>query len=198
MILITQNTLNAVYKRYKYEPDMSVLKLNACLGVLITALLACNHPKPKPVSNDISKTALQVAGKKDSVINNPQKNYGTATVPDPCVKCLLQVIEASASYKESTASISPGDISYTVNWVKASAPAEPADSTNATNGLKVDVKQNENGEERKLFSYLYNNQNGTMYLLNSENKLQQQVSSVTPTILKKIRNSCYWGVASGK
>ena len=177
---------------------MSVLKLNACMGVLIVALSACGHSKPKPVSNDISKTALQVAGKKDSVINNPQKNYGTATVADPCVKCLLQVIEASKSYKENTASISPVDISYTVNWVKASAPAEPADSSNATNGLRVDVRKNENGEEKKMFSYVYDNQNGTMYLLNNQNKYQQQVSSVTPAILKKIRNSCYWGVASGK
>lgn len=177
---------------------MSVLKLNSCFCVLIIALCACSSPKPNPVSNDVSKTTVQVAGKKDSVINNPQKNYGTATVADPCVKCLLQVIQTSKSYKENTASVLPQNITYTVNWIRASAPAEPANSSKITNGLKVDVRQNEDGEEKKLCAYVYNNENGSMYLLNNENKYQQQVSSVTPAILKKIRNSCYWGVASGK
>lgn len=177
---------------------MSIVKLNACLGILIMTLLACNQSKPKSVSNDISKTTVQVAGKKDSVINNPQKNYGSATVADPCVKCLLQVIQNSKSYKENTASVSPQDISYTVNWIKASAPAEPANGSTTTNGLKVDVRENTNGEEKKLCSYLYNNQSGFMYLLDSQNKYQREVSSVTPEILKKIRNSCYWGVASVK
>jgi hypothetical protein len=177
---------------------MSVLKLNTCLSALIIALSACGNPKPKPVSDDISKTTVQVAGKKDSVINNPQKNYGMATVAEPCVKYLLQVIQASKSYKENTASVSPQDITYTVNWVNASAPAEPAGKSNATNGLKVDVSQSEDGETHRLCSYVYNNRDGTMYLLSNDNKYKQEVSSVTPEILKKIRNSCYWGVASGK
>ncbi|WP_183561278.1 hypothetical protein [Mucilaginibacter sp. SP1R1] len=177
---------------------MSVFKLNACIGILIITLAACSNPKPKPVSGDISKTTVQVAGKKDSVINNPQKNYGAATVADPCVKCLLQVIQASKSYKDNTASVSPQEITYTVNWVKASAPAEPAGKSNATTGLRVDVRQNEDGEGKELCAYVYNNQTGTMYLLTNENKYEREISSVTPDILKKIRNSCYWGVASGK
>jgi hypothetical protein len=177
---------------------MSVLKLNSCFCVLIIALCACSNSKSKPVSNDISKTTVLVAGKKDSVINNPQKNYGTATVADPCVKCLLQVIQTSKSYKENTVSVLPQNITYTVNWIRASAPAEPENNSKVTNGLKVDVRQNEDGEEKKLCSYVYNNENGSMYLLDSQNKYQQEVSSVTPAILKKIRNSCYWGVASGK
>lgn len=177
---------------------MNILKLCACIGIISITFFACDQSKPKPVSNDISKTAVQVARKKDSVINNPQKKYGAATVADPCVKCLLQVIQTSKSYKEKTASVSPQDITYTVNWIKASAPAEPADGTTTTNGLKVDVRENNNGEEKKLCSYLYNNQSGSMYLLDSQNKYQREVSSVTPEILKKIRNSCYWGVASAK
>jgi hypothetical protein len=177
-------------------------KLNFCVFMLFVAIViaACNQPKAKPqhVSKDTAITGLQVAGKKDSVINNPQKNYGTATVADPCVKCLLQVIQDSKSFKASTASLSPQDINYTVNWVKASDPALKPDTSNKTNGIRVDVKQIEDGEDKKLCSYVYNNTAGTMYLINNQNKLEHAVSSITPQLLKKIRNSCYWGVASGK
>ncbi|SIQ12770.1 hypothetical protein SAMN05421821_101767 [Mucilaginibacter lappiensis] len=177
---------------------MRILKLNTCFCIMVAALTACEHAKTKPVSTDITKTMIQVAGKKDSVINNPQKNYGTATVAEPCVKCLLQVIQASKSYKQSTESVSSQNIAYTVNWIRASAPAESANKSNMTDGLRIDVRKNEDGEEHNLCSYAYNNQSGTLYLLNNEGKNQQPISSITPDILKKIRNSCYWGVASSR
>jgi hypothetical protein len=162
---------------------------------LIISIVACQQSKPKLASKDISKTTVTVGGKKDSVINNPHKKYGAATVGDPCVKCLLAVIQESKSYKENTVGLSPQNINYTINWVKASAPAL-SDTSNKTNGIRVDVKKDENGEDTRLCSYVYNNTSGTMYLLNAENKYQREISSITPAILKKIRNSCYWGVAS--
>lgn len=167
------------------------------VGSIITA---CGQPKtkPQPVSKDISKTAVQVAGKKDSVFNNPQKNYGTATVPDPCVKCLLQVIQESKSFKDNAGSLSSRDINYTINWVKASDPTLKSDTSNSTNAIRVDVKRIEEGEDKMLVSYVYNNADGTMYVINNQNKPEHAVSSITPELLKKIRNSCYWGVASGK
>ncbi|MEZ2335270.1 hypothetical protein AB6735_06525 [Mucilaginibacter sp. RCC_168] len=177
---------------------MRILRLNTWFCVIVMALTACEHVRTKPVSNDITKTTVQVAGKKDSVINNPQKNYGTATVAEPCVKCLLQVIQASKSFKQNTVSVPSQNIAYTVNWIRASAPAEPADKSRVTDGLKIDVKKNEDGEEHDLCSYVYNNQSGAMYLLNNEGKYQQPVSGINQEVLKKIRNSCYWGVASGK
>ena len=177
---------------------MRILKLNTCFYIIAMALSACEHAKPKPISKDITKTTVQMPAKKDSVINNPQKNYGTATVAEPCVKCLLQVIQASKSYKQNTVSVSSQNITYTVNWISASAPAEPASKSNTTDGLRIDVRKNEDGEEYDLCSYAYNNKAGTMYLLNNEGKYQQPISSITPEVLKKIRNSCYWGVASGK
>lgn len=181
---------------------MTLNKLNSCFFILLTAIAtsACNQPKakPLPVSKDITKTAVQVAGKKDSVFNNPQKNYGPATVAEPCVKCLLQVIQDSKSFKDNTASLSSQDINYTVNWVKASDPSLKPDTSNKTNAVRVDVKKIEDGEDKKLCSYVYNNTDGTMYLINAQNKMEHAVSSITPELLKKIRNSCYWGVASGK
>jgi hypothetical protein len=175
---------------------MSSIKKSACLGVLALGLWACNHSKPKPVSHDISKTTVLVEGKKDSVINNPQRKYGSATVADPCVKSLLKAIQASKSFREITLEVSPQNISYVVNWVKASAPF--ADTSSIANGLRVDVRRSEEGKESKLCSYLYNNTSGTLYLLDSSNKYKRETSNIVPDILKSIRNSCYWGVASGK
>ena len=175
---------------------MILFKPCICFCALAMTIFACKQNKPKPASNDISKTTVTVAGKKDSVINNPRKKYGEATVGDPCVKCLLAVIQDSKSYKESTNGISPQSINYTINWVKASAPALTPDTSNKTNGIRVDVKKDEDGEDARLCSYIYNNTSGTMYLLNNQNKYQHEVSSITPAILKKIRHSCYWGVAS--
>ncbi|WDF80814.1 hypothetical protein PQ469_12430 [Mucilaginibacter sp. KACC 22773] len=181
---------------------MILNKLNVVFLTVFTAIsiTACNQQKAKPqaVSADSSKSTVQVNGKKDSVLNNPQKKYGIATASDPCVKCLLQVIHESKSFKANTASLSPQDINYTVNWVKAADPALQPDTSNKTNAVRVDVKKIEDGEDKVLCSYVYNNVNGTMYLINNQNKLEHAVSSITPDLLKKIRNSCYWGVASGR
>ncbi|HEX8019379.1 hypothetical protein [Mucilaginibacter sp.] len=179
---------------------MNLFKPCIYFCVLAMTLSACKQlnkqSKPVPALSDTSKTVVTVADKKDSVINNPQKKYSGATVSDPCVKCLLAVIQDSKSYKENTSGISSQSINYTINWVKASAPALTPDTSHKTNGIRVDVKKDEDGEATRLCSYVYNNTSGTMYLLNSQNKYQHEVSSITPAILKKIRNSCYWGVAS--
>ena len=181
---------------------MILNKLSAGFVVMLAmiTLSACNQEKAKPkaVSKDITETTVVVANKKDSVYNNPEKKYGTATVSDPCVKCLLQVIQGSKSFRANTASLSAQDINYTVNWVKAADPALQPDTGGKTNAVRVDVKRIEDGEDKKLVSYVYNNVNGTMYLINAQNKLEHAVTSITPELLKKIRNSCYWGVASGK
>lgn len=177
---------------------MNLLKLYTPVCVLLCALTACTQPKTQSTSSDTSKTAVAVGGKTDSVINNPGKKYGNATVAEPCVKCLLQVIQDSKSYKENTANVSAQNINYTINWVKASSPALSPDSSRKTDGIRIDVKKDEDGEDTRLCSYVYNNTSGAMYLLNNENRYQHEISSITPAILKKIRNACYWGVASGK
>jgi hypothetical protein len=181
---------------------MIVNKLKALIFILpiAIALTACTQQpaKPKAVSKDITKTAVQVDGKKDSVYNNPDKNYGPATVGEPCVKCLLEVIQQSKSFKDTTANLASQAINYTVNWVKAADPQPKPDTSTKTNAVRVDVKKIEDGEDKQLCSYVYNNVTGTMYLINKQNKLEHAVSNITPQLLKKIRNSCYWGVASGK
>jgi hypothetical protein len=49
----------------------------ALTGLLLVGLAACDHSKPKPISNNITKTVVTVNGKKDSVINNPKRTTVT-------------------------------------------------------------------------------------------------------------------------
>jgi hypothetical protein len=169
----------------------------ALTGLLLAGLAACDHPKPKPVSNNITKTVVTVNGKKDSVINNPEKNYGNATVSDPCVKCLLQVIQKTDSYKKITAQIPQQKIIYDVNWITSTKPKEIGDGSKIVNGMEIDVNEKTNSKPTAITIFLYNNATARFYLLNSEHKFDND-AQVDTVSLKKIRNSCFWGVASAK
>ncbi|MCO5947718.1 hypothetical protein [Mucilaginibacter flavidus] len=175
------------------------MKINYLFLILsaVTALSACNRSKPKPISKDVTKTTVNINGRKDSVINNPQKNYGNATVSEPCVKCLLQVIQNTASYKTTTGTLSAQSIIYKVNWITSSKPVNLSDGSKIINGMAVDINQKTGNSTKKLITYLYNNAKGTIYTsLNGDNLHKDE--NVSDTSLKKIRNSCFWGVASAK
>ena len=161
----------------------------------LIALTACN--RPKPVSNNITKTTVAINGKKDSVINNPKKNYGNATVSEPCVKCLLQIIKNTNSYKKLTATIPQKQIIYNVNWITSSNPKDIGNGDKIINGMEIDVNKKINNAPQKVTSYLYNNQDAKFYLLTNQNKFDID-EKVSDTSLKKIRNSCFWGVSSSK
>lgn len=166
-------------------------------GFCLLASEACNHQKTKPLSNDITKTTVAVDGKKDSVINNPQKNYGNATVSEPCVKCLMEIIHATNNYKLITASVPSQNISYEVNWITSSKPVDIGNGAKIINGMAVDISIKDAGKQKKWISYLYNNENSLIYLRNdANNDIAEEEIGVTS--LQKIRNSCFWGVASAK
>jgi hypothetical protein len=167
------------------------------MGVALFTFNSCNRSKPKPISKDITKTTVTVNGKKDSVINNPEKNYGYATVPEPCVKCLLLVIQKTDSYEKLTSAIPPQNIIYEVNWITSSHPIDIGDGSRIINGMAINVNLKGTRRPINLTTYLYNNENARLYLLNKQNKFDGDVI-VSDTSLKKIRNSCFWGVASAK
>ena len=166
----------------------------SCLLIALLLFAACDRSKPKPMSNNISKTNVTVNGKKDSVINNPQKRYGNATIAEPCVKCLLQVIQNSESYKNATQSVKHNDIIYTVGWVSKKIKNIGNDSIG--NGMQVDVIQKADSQQISLSTYLYDNSNSKLYLLNKKMKYEAEPLIIDSMSLKKIRNSCFWGVAS--
>ncbi len=157
-------------------------------------IIACGH-KPKPISNNITKTTVTVDGKKDSVINNPKRNYGTATISDPCTKLLLQNIQASYNFKTLTAGKPAANISYTINWVKAAEPKMRSNGGKITNGIEVIVNQKSDKTKSKIGSYIYNNEDAKLYDVN-KNGQYDELDKVDSTALKQIRNGCYWGVAS--
>jgi hypothetical protein len=169
----------------------------ALFGLFLSGLAACERSKPKPVSNNITKTVVTVNGKKDSVINNPEKNYGNATISEPCVKCLLQIIQKTDSYKRVTAQIPQQEIIYDVNWITSRTPKEIGDGNKIINGMEIDVNEKTSSKPKAITTFLYNNATARFYLRNSQGNFDNdtQVDSVS---LKKIRNSCFWGVASAK
>jgi hypothetical protein len=167
----------------------------ACLVECIICT-SCNHNKPKAVSQDVTKTTVRVNGKKDSVINNAQKDYGNATVAEPCVKCLIQVVQNDANYKHSVAAKPAQAIKYLVNWV----PSNKADSLNkkgATNGIRVDIID-KSANDKKLASFIYDNALSKLYFVNSTGNGEKTELKTDAVTLKKIRDACYWGVASGR
>lgn len=163
------------------------------IALLIIVCCSCNN-KPKPVSNDITKTAVTVNGKKDSVINNPQKNYGNATVAEPCVKCLIQVIQHTVEYKASMASKSINKIKYVVNWAEATQPANVTNKRKTTSGLKIDVVEKET-PDNKIASFIYDNSRSKLFFIDNSKETDVKIDK---SDLKNIRNKCYWGVSSSK
>ncbi|MDB5288152.1 MAG: hypothetical protein JWR05_3101 [Mucilaginibacter sp.] len=164
--------------------------------VFFTALVACNRNKPKPVSSNIVKQAVLVNGKKDSVINNAKKNYGNATVSEPCVKCLIQVVQSTNDYKRSITGVAPQKMIYNVNWVKAEGLQDTTNGKGSTSALRLDVV--EKGLNNKLLSsFIYDNSLAKLYFLKNESKKSNNELKINEIALKKIRNACYWGVASG-
>jgi hypothetical protein len=174
---------------------MNVIRMIAAI-FLIVAIAACDRSKPKAVSNNITKTSVTVDGKKDSVINNPEKNYGNATVSEPCVKCLIDVIQQSKNYKAVTSASEAANIAYNVNWITSSKPVSIG-SGRIVNGMAVDVNLKDDGNSKKLTTFLYNNEDAKIYFLNAKNNYDID-SKVDSFSLKRIRNNCFWGVASSK
>ncbi|QHS57017.1 hypothetical protein GWR56_16255 [Mucilaginibacter sp. 14171R-50] len=164
-----------------------IIGLSLCI-----ASISCNNHKAKPVSNDIAKTAVTVNGKKDSVINNPQKNYGNATVAEPCVKCLLDIIQKTTDYKSLVASRQAKDITYKVNWVESSQPQDTTNKRPATNGLKVDIME-KSARDPKIASFIYDNSSSKLFFEVNKGKTEVKVDNPG---LKMIRQKCFWNVAS--
>ena len=162
--------------------------------IAIFALAACNNPKP--ISKNYNKTTVTINGKKDSVINNPQKNYGTATIPDVCTKTLLATVQSTDNFKKLIAGKNAKSIDYVINWVKAETPADRDNGGKITNGIELVVNEKIDGRKNKLGSYIYNNEDAKLYYNTSAK--YQPLAGVDSLATKRLRNGCYWGVASHK
>jgi hypothetical protein len=157
---------------------------------------SCNQNKPKPVSKNLTKTAVLINNKKDSVINNPKKNYGNATIAEPCIKCLIQAVQADSHYKASINGIPAKNLLYIANWVTTGNVADTANSKSATSGLRLDVVDKVSND-KKLASYIYDNSLARFYYLQKNSSVKKIQVNANDASLKRIRNACYWGVASG-
>ncbi|MFA6082953.1 hypothetical protein [Mucilaginibacter sp.] len=175
---------------------MSRSALIILAAMFYIALAACNRNKPKPVSSNITKQTVVVNGKKDSVINNAKKNYGNATVSEPCVKCLIQVVQSTDNYRTSVAGAIAKNIIYNVNWVKAEEVADTTNGKGSTSALRLDIVE-KGVNDKKLSSFIYDNSLAKLYFLKNASGNEKNELKTNEIVLKKIRNACYWGVASG-
>jgi hypothetical protein len=171
---------------------MKRLILILSLSMLFTA---CHHAAEKPVSNNITKTTVTVNGKKDSVLNNQEKNYSNATIADPCVKCLLSVIQQSDNFKKATQGIATKSIIYAFDWITSNTPRQ-INGSQINSGMRVSVTQKADTGKVNLVIYLYDNKNAKLY--NKDAKPGDNIIPIDSLSMKKIRNSCFWGVASSK
>jgi len=165
--------------------------------IILVVFTSCNQNQPKPVTKNLTKTAVLINNKKDSVINNPKKNYGNATIAEPCIKRLIQAVQADSHYKASTKGIPAKKLLYIANWVTTGNVADTSNSKSATSGLRLDVVDKASNN-KKLISFIYDNSIAKLYYLQNpsfDKKMQVNAGDLS---LKRIRNACYWGVASGK
>ena len=165
-----------------------------CTLLVYVVIVSCNNNKPQPLSKDITKSAIIINGKKDSVINNPQKKYGNATVAEPCVKCLIQAIQRTANYKASVASSAASGVNYIVNWEQGAPPADRTGKHSTTNALRLDVTKSDHPGDT-IASFIYNNAVSKLFFVNNGNNVELSINEAD---LMLIRNKCFWGVTSSK
>lgn len=171
---------------------MKRLILILSLSIVFTA---CHHPADKPVSNNITKTTVTVNGKKDSVLNNQEKNYGNATIADPCVKCLLGIIQQTSDFKSATKAVPSKNIIYAFDWITSKTPRQ-INGLQINSGMRVSVTQKADTGKVSLAIYLYDNKTSKLY--NKDAKPGNIAIPIDSLSIKKIQNSCFWGVASSK
>lgn len=173
---------------------MKKLLIYISLSLLI-CVTACNRNKPKPISKNITKTTVMVGDKRDSVINNPQHNYGTATISEPCTQILLKNVQCTAEFRTITSGRPAADITYQLSWVKADEPMIRSNGGKITNGIETGVYLKDGSAKKKIASFLFNNEDAGLYFLRANGKYDN-LEEVNAADLKHIRNACYWGVAS--
>ncbi len=63
--------------------------------------------------------------------------------------------------------------------------------------MEIDVNEKTDAKPISVTVFLYNNAIGRLYLPNNQGKFVND-AQIDSASLKKIRNSCFWGVASAK
>ncbi|MES2268462.1 MAG: hypothetical protein V4520_16985 [Bacteroidota bacterium] len=173
---------------------MNKLALYLILPLIVMLGASCQNSKPKPTSTD-GKTAVTVNGKKDSVLNNPDKNYGNATVAEPCVKCVIKVIQTTDHYKKIVSHKQTDKISYVVNWDSSAKAKDSLDTkSEVINSIRIEVVEN-NGSKNKLATFNYDNRLSKLFFVSDDTVIDEKISE---TDANMIRRKCFWNVASSK
>ena len=165
------------------------------LGLLAIVLSgSCRH-KQKAESKDYTRVKLVDSGHKDSVIDNKPRLYN-ASIPDPCLKCVIAAVRNTSQLKQYVTSPDSSKIVYEVDW--ASGPKLQDSLKTAGSGLIVHVLKKNPGKKDILAVFTFDNVTGQMYFINDHGGSYQQLIKLDTNSRLRIRNACFWGVASGK
>ena len=175
----------------------SFKKVPILIGLSLFAFVlssGCRH-KEKAESKDYTKVSIADSGHKDSVIDNKPRLYN-ASIPDPCLKCVIAAVRNTAQLKQFVTSPDSLKIIYEVDW--ASGPKLKDSLKTAGSGLIVHVFKKVSVKKDMLASFTFDNVTGQMYFINDHGGSHQQLIKLDSISRLKIRNACFWGVASGK
>jgi hypothetical protein len=165
--------------------------------IIVTWMLSvfsCRH-SVKPQSKDYIKVKITDSGHKDSVIDNKQRLYN-ASIPEPCLKCLIAEVRNAAQLKQYVNSADSSKLVYQIDW--ASGPKLKDSLEKAGSGMIIHVLRKTSALKDTLAVFTFDNVVGQLYFINDKNGKQLQTVKLDSLSRLKIRNACFWGVASGK
>lgn len=175
----------------------SLKKVPILIGLSLFAVVlssGCRH-KEKAESKDYTKVSIADSGHKDSVIDNKPRLYN-ASIPDPCLKCVVAAVRNTTQLKQFVTSPDSLKIIYEVDW--ASGPKLKDSLKTAGSGLIVHVFRKLTAKRDELATFTFDNVTGQMYIINDRGGSHQKLIKLDSLSKLKIRNACFWGVASGK
>jgi hypothetical protein len=175
----------------------SLKKVSVMIGLGLTTIgltVSCRH-KPKAESKDYTKIRVADNGHKDSVIDNKPRLYN-ASIPDPCLKCVIAAVRNTGQLNQYVTSPDSSKITYEVDW--ASGPKLKDSLKTAGSGLIVHVFRKLPAKKDTLATFTFDNVTGQMYFISDRGGSHQQIIKLDSISRIKIRNSCFWGVASSK
>ena len=157
-------------------------------------LFSCRH-QPKPESKDYTNVKLADSGHKNSVIDNKQRLYN-ASIPDPCLKCIVAQVRNATQIKSYVNSADSTKLVYQVDW--ASGPKLKDSLKKAGSGLIIHVLHKTSSGRDTLAVFTFNNVTGQLYFIDDKKQKQLETVKLDSLSRLKIRNACFWGVASVK
>lgn len=156
---------------------------------------SCNRHKPKPESKDYTKIEVVDSGHKDSIIDNKSRLYN-ASLSDPCLKCVVAAVRKTKQLSKYVNSADSSKILFEINW--SSGPKLKDSLKAAGSGMIIKAFRKTPQGKATLAVFNFDNVTEQLYYIDDAVQKQQKLVKLDRLARLKIRNACFWGVASKK